>query len=216
MMPTLWFTKILFHPLFLHVLRPGWTKRNEHGEMCSGCTISLLSGPKKIIVDPGSPWDTNLVHTLLAQHGLDFTDIDYVICTHEHIDHIGSLHRFTKAIHIVGTSVYKEQPIAHDFGSYIPYEIDSNVLIHTPGHTPHDVSVVCRHIAPYGRVVITGDLFECEEDLKDPLLWQNSSWLKPVQESFRMKILKKADLIVPGHGDSFPVFFIKSIKCIYS
>ncbi|THD18770.1 Metallo-beta-lactamase domain-containing protein 1 [Fasciola hepatica] len=190
----------------LHILRPGWTKRNEEGLMHSGCTISLLTGPNTIVVDPGSPWDTELILSSLAEHNLRFSDIDYVICTHEHVDHLGSLNQFINATHIIGTSIYKKNPIAHDFGSYIPYEIDSYIsVVHTPGHTPHDVSVICRNIYPYGCVVITGDLFECEGDLKDPQIWQQSSWRKPVQESFRRSILQKADLIVPGHGAAFQV-----------
>lgn len=110
----------------LHILRPGWSKRSG-SDLYSGCTISLLTGPRNILVDPGSPWDTELVLRLLGEHDLRFGDIDYLVCTHEHVDHLGSMDRFTNAIHIIGTSIYKNQPIEHDFGSYIPYEIDSYV-----------------------------------------------------------------------------------------
>ncbi|KAA0185968.1 Metallo-beta-lactamase domain-containing protein 1 [Fasciolopsis buskii] len=191
----------------LHILRPGWSKRSG-SDLYSGCTISLLTGPRNILVDPGSPWDTELVLRLLGEHDLRFGDIDYLVCTHEHVDHLGSMDRFTNAIHIIGTSIYKNQPIEHDFGSYIPYEIDSYIsVVHTPGHTPHDVSVICENIAPYGCVAITGDLFECEADLNDPQIWQKSSWRKQIQVSFRLGILEKANLIVPGHGNAFQVSY---------
>ncbi|KAF6773904.1 hypothetical protein AHF37_06923 [Paragonimus kellicotti] len=85
-------------------------------------------------------------------------------------------------------------------------ELDPDVkIIHTPGHTPHDVSVVAKHVQPYGRVIVAGDLFECAEDLKDPYIWQNSSWNHKMQAAYRAKVLEKADLIVPGHGTPFKI-----------
>lgn len=70
---------------------------------------------------------------------------------------------------------------------------------------PHDVSVIVRAIPHLGRVAIVGDLFECEADLQDPIVWQRNSWNVKLQNLFRSQILEKADFVVPGHGDGFKV-----------
>ncbi|TGZ47234.1 hypothetical protein CRM22_011050 [Opisthorchis felineus] len=190
----------------LDILRPGWSKSMDGGHSNAACTITLFKGPNTILIDPGSPWDTEKLRDLLKQRNLAFEDINYVICTHEHVDHIGSLHYFRNAVHIVGTTIYKDTYIDHDFAHHIAYEIDSGIkVVHTPGHSSHDVSVVAKNVEAHGRVAVVGDLFECEEDLRDPSLWQKSSCNPKLQLEYRTKILEKANFIVPGHGPAFKV-----------
>lgn len=43
----------------------------------------------------------------LAQHNIRTSDINYVVCTHSHADHIGNNNLFTNAEHIVGLSVQR-------------------------------------------------------------------------------------------------------------
>ncbi|KAF8572226.1 hypothetical protein P879_00340 [Paragonimus westermani] len=200
-------TRLMVDSMYtLNILRSGWSKVVDDNQRSAACTITLLRGTHTILIDPGSPWDTEELKIMLDQQGLHFKDVDYVVCTHEHVDHLGSLHHFVNAIHVVGTTIYKDGYINHDFSSHIPYELDPYVkIIHTPGHTPHDVSVIAKHVQPYGRVVVAGDLFECVEDLKDPHIWQNSSWNHKMQAAYRAKVLEKADFIVPGHGTPFKV-----------
>lgn len=52
---------------------------------------------------------------------------------------------------------------------------------------------------------VTGDLFECCEDLENPSLWQDNSEKPEIQEQSRIDVLKMADYIVPGHGKMFKV-----------
>lgn len=42
----------------------------------------------------------------LAQRNIRPVDIDYVVCTHGHSDHIGNNNLFTSAEHIVGFCVH--------------------------------------------------------------------------------------------------------------
>lgn len=190
----------------LAVLRCGWSREFDSNCFTAGCTVTLLQGPKVILVDPGGPWDTIKIIALLADQGLTVADVDYVICTHEHVDHVGSLHCFVNAIQIIGTTVYKNGYTHHEFLSGHPYEIDSAIkVVHTPGHTLHDVSVIAEGVLSYGRVAIAGDLFESKEDIRNPRLWQNSSMHIPTQERYRIQMLEKTDLVVPGHGPPFNV-----------
>ncbi|KAH8862814.1 Metallo-beta-lactamase domain-containing protein [Schistosoma japonicum] len=190
----------------IDIIRNGWTKRISSHYFSSACTISLLKGPKIILIDPGSPWDSNWLLSQLASRGINSEDIDFIVCTHEHIDHIGSLNIFPNSVRIVGSNF--EVPGHKDCFSILktPYEIDSCVhIISTPGHTSSDVSVIVEDIDEIGRVAIVGDLFECEEDIIDPSLWQSSSNNVSTQQKSRRFIFDNVDYIVPGHGAAFKV-----------
>lgn len=50
----------------------------------------LLSGPRKIVVDPGLPLQNEPLVRALALRGLSAADIDLVVLTHAHLDHAGA------------------------------------------------------------------------------------------------------------------------------
>ncbi|XP_041352128.1 metallo-beta-lactamase domain-containing protein 1-like [Gigantopelta aegis] len=180
-------------------------------------SITLLKGRHVIIVDTGNPRDKNLILQGLSNNGLTPENVDYVVCTHGHADRVGNLNLFSRAIHIVAYDIcVGDQYLMHDFKEGIPYEIDEFVeVIATPGRTGADVSVVVKK-TPLGTVVLTGNLFECCNDLDDPQLWQNSSDEPEVQEQSRIKVLKVADHIIPGHGPMFkvPVEYKKQMRVL--
>ncbi|CAH8646722.1 unnamed protein product [Heterobilharzia americana] len=187
-------------------IRIGWTKRISNDHFSSACTISLLKGPKLILIDPGSPWDSLWLLSELQARGISPLDIDYLICTHGHIDHIGSLHIFPDSTRILGTTF--EVPGQNNCFSILrtPFEIDSSIhVIATPGHTQTDISIIIENIHPFGRVAIVGDLYECEQDINEPSLWQSSSDNLNVQQKNRQFIFDTVDFIVPGHGSAFKV-----------
>ena len=190
------------------VLKEGYCISDEPGtglQRAAG-TITLVKGSQNVIVDTGNPWDKQLILDGLNQHGLKPEQINFVVCSHGHIDHVGNNNLFTNAIHIVCYDVcVGEQYMLHHFDKGIPYEIDDFIeVIPTPGHTGRDVSVIVRG-TDKGTIVITGDLFECVEDLADPIIWQENSEKPEEQESNRIGVLQIADYIIPGHGPMFKV-----------
>ncbi|RUS77527.1 hypothetical protein EGW08_014711 [Elysia chlorotica] len=170
-------------------------------------SVTLLKGPQKnILVDAGSPWDKDEIIRGLMRQNVRPEDINYMVCTHGHPDHVGNINLFTKAVLIMGFNIqFEDRYFLHDFKQGIPYEIDEEVEVWpTPGHTSEDVSVVVKH-TNLGTVVVAGDLFECEADLDCPSLWQEMSHQPHQQEQSRIEVLKMANFIVPGHGPMFQV-----------
>lgn len=189
------------------VLKQGYNIKEDPGFQKACGSITLLKGPHNVLVDTGNPWDKDLILDGLKKNELTPEKIEYVVCTHGHSDHVGNLNLFPHSIHIVSFDIcVGDQYSSHGFAQGIPYEIDDYVeVIPTPGHTGSDVSVLVRNTDIGGTVAITGDLFECFEDLENPSLWQDNSEKPETQEQSRIDVLKMADYIVPGHGKMFKV-----------
>lgn len=187
------------------ILKQGYSRRLGPAQMRADGTVSLIKGPKNIIVDTGGPQDRQHILDALNAEGLGPEDILFVICTHGHSDHTGNNNLFPDASFIVSHDICKGDLYTfHDFKSGKNFVIDGDVVVmSTPGHTSQDISVLVK--TNEGVVAITGDLFECERDLEDEGLWKASSELPDEQERSRGRVLAAANVIVPGHGDRFKV-----------
>ena len=106
----------------------------------------------------------------LARLGLAPRDIDLVILTHGHIDHVGSLPLFAHAP-IVLTKTERSDPKPRYFGTSRPLDwpdaaytlidtdtpvCDGLTLIPTPGHTPGHLSAILD-LPETGRVILAAD-----------------------------------------------------------
>jgi glyoxylase-like metal-dependent hydrolase (beta-lactamase superfamily II) len=187
------------------VLKEGYAVPDGAGRQRADGTISLVEGEHRLVVDTGGPGDADALVEALAGEGLRPADIDHVVCTHGHSDHVGNLSLFAHATLIVSHDISRgDLYTSHPFARGEPYTIDGDVdVIATPGHTAQDVSVVAR--TPAGVYVVAGDLFECEQDLADEGLWRAVSEDPPRQAQSRALVLRLADFIVPGHGGAFAV-----------
>lgn len=87
------------------VLKPGYCCPETDGNFRADGTITLITGLKNILVDTGGPWDRDFLLTTLKKRGLDPENIELVVGTHGHSDHIGNLSLFPTAKMIVGYDV---------------------------------------------------------------------------------------------------------------
>ncbi|XP_055545736.1 metallo-beta-lactamase domain-containing protein 1 isoform X1 [Wyeomyia smithii] len=194
------------------VLNEGYSymEKDDDSVMVANCTCTLIkSHDCNIIVDTMTPWDGDLLLQRLQESCLSTDDIDWVVSTHGHSDHLGNNNLFLKAKHIVGTNIsQRNRYFIHDF-SIAPYRLSDTIeIVETPGHTLSCVSVLVRssQLGPTGLVAIVGDLFERRQDIDDERLWLDAGSENPtVQRQNRAKIAAISDLIIPGHGAPFPV-----------
>ncbi|XP_035795242.1 metallo-beta-lactamase domain-containing protein 1-like [Anopheles albimanus] len=182
--------------------------------MLANCTCTLIKGRDcNVIVDTMTPWDGDLLLKRLQEHQLHPDDIDYVVSTHGHSDHLGNNNLFLGAKrHIVGTNIsHRNRYYVHDFDN-APFRLTDDIEIQaTPGHTMSCVTVlvagtVAGAEAPAGRTAIVGDLFERRDDIENERLWIEAGSEDPrAQRHHRARIAELADWIIPGHGAAFRV-----------
>lgn len=200
----------------IQVLQPGYSKWIESSKhmLANGTSTLVRANGLNILVDTLGPWDANVLTAKLSNCGLHTEDIDILIGTHGHPDHIGNLNLFLKSKHYIGFSIYQNDCYeAHPYKDDVPLKLCENVEIRpTPGHTLDSISVVINNAVDLGSVVIAGDLFENKDDIYDDSIWKDAgSDNEDLQILHRNKIIQIADYIIPGHGDLFSVKSINKI-----
>lgn len=180
---------------------------SENRCRASGTIVLVRDNGKNILVDTGNPKDKDKIVQALKKQGLAPDDIDFVIITHFHSDHVGCNYLFSKARFVTPPVAFWNDIFERDEGFQ---KISDNIkIIATPGHTEDGVTVLVK--TESGITAIVGDLFWSEEDLKIELQKKDCSNLKLFYKN-RDKILKIADWIIPGHGKMFKVKNKNSIQ----
>ena len=171
-------------------------------EFKASSTVTLIKDSKfNILVDTGNHEVEKKLLSALKKQGLEPDDIDYVILTHHHPDHVANKHLFKKAIITDWLTSYKKNKFIVDYdiinkGKNI---ITPNVYIKsTPGHALDEGSVIVK--TEDGIVAIAGDLFFNDQNERNIFVHDKKDF-----ETSRREILKLADYIIPGHGGMFEV-----------
>ncbi|XP_040887323.1 metallo-beta-lactamase domain-containing protein 1 [Toxotes jaculatrix] len=190
-------------PYSVSVLKAGYCVPQSDGTFRADGTITLITGPKTILVDTGGPWDRDFLLKSLKDKGLEPGDVNVVVGTHGHSDHVGNLTLFPSAVMIVGYDVSEGDTYRpNKLGDGHAFIIDEHVsVVPCPGHTGQDVSVRVKGTSA-GTVLVAGDLFECCSDEDS---WRDLSMNTAAQEVSRLEALRTADVIIPGHGLPFRV-----------
>ena len=178
-------------------------------------TYLLRAAEKNILVDPGHAALFDHVRHGLASLGLAPEDIDLIIGTHAHPDHIEAVRLFARppalctlhaaewqlveeaAPHLRAALNFDPEGLTPDFflteGELTVGDIDLQVF-HTPGHAPGAVTLFW----PQERALLTGDLIFRGGLGRADLPGGDGRKLK---ESIRRMAALDADWLLPGHGD---------------
>ncbi|MBW1740131.1 MAG: MBL fold metallo-hydrolase [Deltaproteobacteria bacterium] len=178
----------------------------------NNCNTYLIDGPQKILIDPGHRHLFSHVRQGLADLSLSPDQIDLVIVTHGHPDHLEAVQMFEKPT-LVAISYEENRFIKDLVGPYAPaMELDSFKpdfflqegdltvgdctfqVIHTPGHSPGSI---CLYWPDY-KVLFTGDVVFSQGIGRTDLPGGNSKLLK---ESIQRIAALDATYLLAGHGE---------------
>jgi glyoxylase-like metal-dependent hydrolase (beta-lactamase superfamily II) len=163
-------------------------------------TISLVvSADKKVIVDTGSSADTKLLREALRAASVRPDEVDMVVNTHLHMDHIGGNSLFQNA------RFYAHRLESPPLGTIrISDELEllpGVELVLTPGHTAGSISVL---VHAERRYAICGDAIPTRANIENHV--PPSININPRLALNSMDFLEaSADVIVPGHEGQFEV-----------
>jgi hydroxyacylglutathione hydrolase len=182
-----------------------------------GCKVYLLRGTKRnVLIDAGLPYDFPYLKAHLESIGLAPEQIDMVLLTHEHMDHVGSTPYFPSrtivAAHpraankidmlddfVMGSDVYDLTPASFHTDLKIPDDtvIDLGGIslrtIHTPGHVS---GAVCFY-EPDAQLLFTADTIFAGGILGGIFASGSNS---DYQGSLRKLLSLRIAEMFPGHG----------------
>lgn len=146
-------------------------KSMQVGELATNCYILIDDVEKKAaVIDPGDEAD----RILAELRGLD-AQVEYILLTHGHYDHIGAVAQLHEAL--PGTKVYLHKADSRGTGFHVvpladqvadlKYYSDGDTLtlgsltihvIHTPGHTPGGVTLQVEDVLFTGDTLFAGSM----------------------------------------------------------
>ncbi len=181
----------------------------------NNCNTYLIRGDSScVLIDPGHLRLFEHVEVALGQASLSMEDIDLVLVTHFHPDHIEGAKLFKDkgipfAVH--GTDWETLKSLGRHTGAgggmesweptFFLEEGDLQLkdlsleIIHTPGHSPGSVSIYW----PQKKVLATGDVLFRDGLGRTDLPGGSGRVLK---ESIRKLSTYDVELLLPGHGDA--------------
>jgi len=161
-------------------------------------SVTLLKvNSQLILIDSGSPIYEEKLLSVLKENSIKPEDINWIIETHLHPDHVGNNHLFKNAKRVEGNWMldFKNKLYTgwkRNSDVPLPKEIE---IINTPGHTLPHFSVIIEK--DNRNIVFSGDAIK-PEMLNDDYLPNGEDIPKIIDSA--LKICAIADEIVPAHG----------------
>jgi len=174
----------------------------------------FIKGSKKILIDPGHYHLLGNVKDHLSQLSVTLQDIDLIILTHAHPDHVEAVRAFSPshtiiALHEAELDFVKK--LAPHYGAAMGItDFEPQILlregdlkagglnfkvIHAPGHSPGSICIYW----PQEKALITGDVIFYQGIGRTDLPGGDGQALK---ESIRRLSELDVEHLLPGHGEA--------------
>jgi glyoxylase-like metal-dependent hydrolase (beta-lactamase superfamily II) len=183
----------------IHILFNGYARGSEASTPTISQVASTISfvrdGAVLAVIDPGMAPDQQAILAPLAALNVPPSAITDVIFSHHHPDHTLNAALFPNArVHdfwaIYQGDTWEDRPAEG-------YELSPSFrLIETPGHTPQDITTLVG--TNNGVVAFTHLWWSAAGPAEDPLAADMAAI-----HANRARVLRVANLIVPGHGAPF-------------
>jgi glyoxylase-like metal-dependent hydrolase (beta-lactamase superfamily II) len=220
---------VIDHPKGLVVYDTG----NNVAVSDGSCTTHWAKGSCDFLKPSQTRGD--VIDKQLEKLGYKVSDVKIVITSHSHLDHIGNIEMFPKAIHVMqkkelyqawwpekfqrpsGAHILEDYDDARDFnyftleGDYDLFGDGSVVILSTPGHTFGHQSVKVQ-LPKTGTVILTQDAIWMEENLEGHPAGLNYSVLDYFNSVERLKMMSDIEGAPLWFGHSMKQYSEKGEK----
>jgi glyoxylase-like metal-dependent hydrolase (beta-lactamase superfamily II) len=181
----------------------------------NNCNSYLIDGAARVLIDPGHRAMFDHVERGLGELNLGLEDLDVIICTHGHPDHLEAVQLFKGADTMFGIHEIEWQWIdsaGRQMSAALGVDLDAirpdfflregdlalkNLALkvfHTPGHSPGSVCIYM----PEQKALFTGDLVFGEGVGRTDLPGGDGEALKA---SIKRLVDLDVEWLLSGHGD---------------
>jgi glyoxylase-like metal-dependent hydrolase (beta-lactamase superfamily II) len=164
------------------------------GERVAGTVSLVRSGDAVVVIDPGMVPDRSAILDPLEQLGVSVDQVTDVILSHHHPDHTMNIALLPRVqVHDHWATYENDRWVSRPAEGF---EVAAGItLLETPGHTPQDITTLVsteEGVFAFTHLWWNGDMSADPRATQPELLQPN-----------RERVLRVADIVVPGHGAPF-------------
>ena len=181
-----------------YVIKPGKVIYDEEGVVhYASSSVTLINDGPLILVDTALGEDWPIIKAGIEEAGFHPSEIDIVVNTHLHLDHIGCNDKFKTKKY---ANLKEIQRVNREGYFPCPRKISKRTFIlETPGHVDGHISVVFK-----GRAVMAGDAIPTRDNYARRTIPKIHTDAQKAMESL-IKIVEIAKIIIPGHDEPIKV-----------
>ena len=182
----------------LYVIKPGKVDYDEKGVVHhASSSVTLINDGLLILVDTALEEDWPIIKAGIEEVGFHPSEIDVVVNTHLHLDHIGCNDKFKAKKYADPKEIQRVNA-----EGYFPSQkkiSKRTFILETPGHVDGHISVVFK-----GKMVMAGDAIPTRDHYVRGIIPSIHTDAGKAMESL-LKIIGIAEIIIPGHDEPIKV-----------